>query len=127
MGYPINTPYDEDGVFMHPDGKTLFFSSNGHRSMGGFDIFYSVMDENGKFTEPINIGYPINTTDDDLFYVTSPDGKRAYYSSVQEGGYGDKDIYMISIPEGAEKPVVIYKGKIVAAFESPFPKILLLF
>jgi len=122
LGYPINTPYDEDGVFMHPDSKTLFFSSNEHSSMGGFDIFYSVMDENGKFTEPINIGYPINTTDDDLFYVTSPDGKRAYYSSVQEGGYGDKDIYMISIPEGAEKPVVIYKGKIVAAFGESLPE-----
>ncbi|GIV28318.1 MAG: hypothetical protein KatS3mg027_2132 [Bacteroidia bacterium] len=121
LGYPINTPYDEDGVFMHPDGKTLFFSSNGHTSMGGFDIFFSVRDEEGKFSEPINLGYPINTPDDDLFYVTSPDGKRAYYSSVQEGGLGDKDIYMISIPESAEKPVVIYKGKIVAAFGEALP------
>lgn len=121
LGYPINTPFDEDGVFMHPDGKTLFFSSNGHSSMGGFDIFYSVMDEEGKFSEPINIGYPINTTDDDIFYVTSPDGKRAYYASVQDGGFGDKDIYQISIPESAEKPVVIYKGKILAAFGESLP------
>ncbi len=121
LGYPINTPYDEDGVFMHPDSRTLFFLSNGHTSMGGFDIFFSVRDEEGKFSEPINLGYPINTPDDDLFYVTSPDGKRAYYSSVKEGGYGDKDIYMITIPESAEKPVVIYKGKIVAAFGEALP------
>lgn len=121
LGYPINTPFDEDGVFIHPDGKTLFFSSNGHTSMGGFDIFFSVRDEEGKFSEPVNLGYPINTTDDDLFYVTSPDGKRAYYASVQEGGFGDKDIYMITIPESAEKPVVIYKGKIVAAFGESLP------
>lgn len=122
LGYPINTSFDEDGVFMHPDGKTLFFSSNGHSSMGGFDIFYSVRDEEGKFSEPINLGYPINTTDDDLFYTTSPDGKRAYYASVQEGGKGDKDIYVITIPESAEKPVVIYKGKIVAAFGESLPE-----
>ncbi|RME16291.1 MAG: hypothetical protein D6799_05100, partial [Bacteroidetes bacterium] len=121
LGYPINTPYDEDGVFIHPDGKTLFFSSNGHTSMGGFDIFYSIKDEEGKFSEPINLGYPINTTDDDIFYITSPDGKRAYYASVQENGKGDKDIYMITIPESAEKPVVIYKGKIVAAFGESLP------
>lgn len=122
LGYPINTPYDEDGVFIHPDGKTLFFSSNGHVGMGGFDVFYSIKDEEGKFSEPINLKYPINTTDDDLFYVTSADGKRAYYASVQDGGYGDKDIYMISIPESAEKPaVVIYKGKIVAAFGESLP------
>ncbi|MCX7728909.1 MAG: hypothetical protein N2203_05495 [Bacteroidia bacterium] len=121
IGYPINTPYDEDGVFMHPDGKTLFFSSNGHTSMGGFDIFYSIRDEEGKFSEPINLGYPINTTDDDLFYITSADGKRAYYSSVQENGKGDKDIYMITIPESSEKPVVIYKGKILAAFGESLP------
>ncbi len=121
LGYPINTPYDEDGVFIHPDGKTLFFSSNGHQTMGGFDIFYSVIDEEGKFSEPINLGYPINTTDDDIFYVTSPDGKRAYYASVQEGGHGDKDIYMITIPETTEKPIVIYKGKILAAFGEALP------
>ncbi len=115
IGAPINTPYDEDGVFIHPDGKTLFFSSNGHPSMGGFDIFFSIMDENGKFSDPMNIGYPINTTDDDIFYVTSADGKRSYYSTIQEGGFGDKDIYMINIPESSEKPVVIYKGKIQPA------------
>lgn len=121
LGPTINTPYDEDGVFMHPDGKTLFFASKGHQSMGGFDIFFSIMDEEGKFSEPFNIGYPINTPDDDVFYVTSPDGKRSYYSSFKEGGYGDKDIYMITIPESQEKNVVLYKGQFIPAQGESLP------
>lgn len=121
LGPTINTPYDEDGVFMHPDGKTLFFASKGHQSMGGFDIFFSILDEEGKFSEPFNIGYPINTPDDDVFYVTSPDGKRAYYSSFKEGGYGDKDIYMITIPESSEKNVVVYKGKFIPSDGETLP------
>jgi len=67
LGAMINTPYDEEGVFMHPDGKTLYFSSRGHKTMGGFDIFYSV-NENGLWSEPVNIGYPVNTPDDDVFF-----------------------------------------------------------
>ncbi|RME18432.1 MAG: hypothetical protein D6799_02905 [Bacteroidetes bacterium] len=122
LGPTINTPYDEDGVFMHPDGKTLFFASKGHQSMGGFDIFFSIIDEDGKFTEPFNIGYPINTPDDDVFYVTSPDGKRAYYSSFKEGGYGDKDIYMITIPESSEKNVVLYKGQFIPSQGENLPE-----
>lgn len=121
VGPTINTPYDEDGVFMHPDGKTIFFASKGHQSMGGFDIFFSILDEDGKFSEPFNIGYPINTPDDDVFYVTSPDGKRSYYSSFKEGGYGDKDIYMITIPESAEKNVVLYKGQFIPAQGESLP------
>ncbi|GIV27734.1 MAG: hypothetical protein KatS3mg027_1548 [Bacteroidia bacterium] len=121
LGPTINTPYDEDGVFMHPDGKTLFFASKGHQSMGGFDIFFSIIDEDGKFSEPFNIGYPINTPDDDVFYVTSPDGKRAYYSSFKEGGYGDKDIYMITIPESTEKNVVLYKGQFIPSQGESLP------
>ncbi len=121
LGPTINTPYDEDGVFMHPDGKTLFFASKGHQSMGGFDIFFSILDEEGKFSEPFNIGYPINTTDDDVFYVTSPDGKRAYYSSFKENGYGDKDIYMITIPESTEKNVVLYKGQFIPSQGDELP------
>jgi tetratricopeptide (TPR) repeat protein len=121
LGPTINTPYDEDGVFIHPDGKTLFFASKGHQSMGGFDIFFSILDDEGKFSEPFNIGYPINTPDDDVFYVTSPDGKRAYYSSFKDGGYGDKDIYMITIPESQEKNVVLYKGQFIPAAGESLP------
>lgn len=112
LGAPINTVYDEESPFIHPSGNLLFFSSNGHNTIGGFDIFFSNLGENG-WDNPINIGYPINTPDDDLFYVTSPDGKRGYYSSSSRPeGYGEKDIYMISIPERKEEPLVLIRGKI---------------
>jgi len=95
LGPVINTPYDEYGVFMHPDGKTLYFSSKGHKTMGGFDIFKSVL-ENGKWSEPVNLGYPINTPEDDEFLTISGSGKHGYFSSAREGGFGGQDIYMIT-------------------------------
>ncbi len=93
-GPVLNTPYDEDGIFLHPDGKTLYFSSKGHETMGGYDIFKSVY-ENGKWSKPVNIGYPVNTTGDDIYFVMSADGKRGYYSSLRADSKGDKDLYMI--------------------------------
>lgn len=114
LGPVVNTKYDEDGVFIHPDGKQIFFSSKGHKSMGGFDIFSSLInDENGNWSEPINIGYPINTPDDDVFYITTADGKRAFFSSDKEGGYGEKDIYMITEPDQEQRDITILVGKIV--------------
>lgn len=95
LGNAINTPYDEAAVFMHPDGKTLYFSSKGHNTMGGYDIFKSTF-ENGKWNEPVNIGFPINTPDDDVFFVISASGKHGYYSSIKEGGNGGQDLYIIS-------------------------------
>lgn len=99
LGPTINTPFDEDGPFIHPDDRTLYFSSNGHRTMGGYDIFYSKLGSDSSWTKPNNIGYPINTTDDDVFYITTPDGERAYYSSAREGGFGKTDIYLIERPK----------------------------
>ncbi len=95
LGAVINTPFDETAVFMHPDGKSLYFSSKGHNTMGGYDIFKSTM-ENGAWTTPVNIGYPINTSDDDVFFVISASGKHGYYSSIKEGGNGGQDLYMIT-------------------------------
>ncbi|HWY10922.1 MAG TPA: hypothetical protein VN026_06345 [Bacteroidia bacterium] len=122
VGPVINTEYDEDGGFMHPDGKTFFFASKGHKTMGGFDIMFSILDEDNKFTEPFNLWHPINTPDDDVFYTTSPDGKRAYYASAKEGGYGEKDIYLISIPGAQEKPLALFKGQIIAAPGETLPE-----
>ncbi len=100
IGNSINTEYNEEGVFIHPDGKTLYFSSQGHKTMGGYDIFKSVYNADTKsWSEPENLGYPINTPDDDLFFVMSASGRHAYYASAMAGGYGDKDIYMITFPE----------------------------
>ena len=104
LGTVINTEYNEEGVFMHPDGKTLYFSSMGHNTMGGYDIFKSVY-ENGKWSEPENIGYPINTPGDDVFFSISASGLHGYYSSAMAGGNGDQDIYMVTIL-GADKPVI---------------------
>lgn len=111
MGPTINSKYDEDAPFMHPDGVTLFFSSNGHKTMGGYDIFFTMMFEEG-WSPPQNIGYPINTTDDDIFYVMSTDGKRAYFSSVRPEGFGEKDLYMVTLPQRVVIPVTLMKGYI---------------
>jgi len=122
MGPTINTEYDEDGAFIHPDGTTFFFASKGHKTMGGFDIMFATLNEENKFTDVTNIGYPINTTDDDVFYTSSPDGKRGYFSSAKDGGFGEKDIYMISIPQAKEKPLALFKGQIVAAEGEKLPE-----
>ena len=121
VGPTINTKYDEDGPFIHPDGVTLIFASNGHKSMGGFDIFFTTIEEDKKFSEPVNMGYPINTPDDDVFFVTSPDGKRGYFSSATAGGFGEKDIYTMFIPDAKEKPLALFKGAIVPAEGEKLP------
>jgi outer membrane protein OmpA-like peptidoglycan-associated protein/tetratricopeptide (TPR) repeat protein len=115
LGNKINTEYEEDAPFIHADGKTLYFSSRGHKSMGGFDIFSCTINiETGAIlTEPVNVGYPINTADDDVFFVWSADNKRAYFASEREGGYGEKDIYMLERKEAAAALVVL-KGKVMA-------------
>lgn len=122
VGPTVNTKYDEDGPFIHPDGVTLIFASNGHKSMGGFDIFFTTIEEDKKFSEPFNMGYPINTPGDDVFFVTSPDGKRGYFSSAKEGGYGEKDIYTMFIPDAKEKPLALFKGLIVPAEGEKLPE-----
>ncbi len=104
LGSIINTKYDEEGVFMHPDGKTLYFSSKGHNSMGGYDIFKTVY-ENGTWSKPENIGYPINTAGDDVFFTVSASGIHGYYSSAKPGGKGKQDVYIVTFL-GPEKPLV---------------------
>lgn len=110
IGSTINTPYDEEGPYLHPDGKTLYFSSKGHKTMGGFDVFFSELQEDGSWSEPVNMGHPINTTGEDVFFVTSADGKRAYFSSLRDGGKGDQDIYMLEMPDLEAKNLAVYKG-----------------
>lgn len=93
----VNSPFDEESPFLHPDGKTLYFSSKGHSTMGGYDIFKTTLVE-GKWTTPVNIGYPVNTTGDDFCFVLSADGKKGFYSSQRPGGYGGQDIYELTFP-----------------------------
>ena len=108
----INTPYDEESPYLHPDGKTLYFSSKGHNSMGGYDVFSTELLEDGSWSDVINLGYPVNTTGDDVFYFPSVDGKRAYFSSYRDEGKGEQDIYILTYEnEGSSKgALAIYKG-----------------
>ena len=95
LGSTINTKFNEGSVYMHPDGETMYFSSEGHNSMGGMDIFVSYKKQ-GSWTEPENLGYPINTPYDDYFYASTASGKYAYISSNRDGGKGGLDIYKIT-------------------------------
>lgn len=100
LGNRINTPYDEDAPFIHPDGKTLYFSSKGLNSMGGFDVFKCSFDEaTGNWLAPVNLGYPVNSVDDDICYTTTADGQNSFYSSRRDGGFGQSDIYQVRFPE----------------------------
>ncbi len=109
LGDVINTPYNEDAAYFHPDGS-LYFSSQGHTSMGGYDVFVTTQNENGDWTTPINLGYPINTAFDELFFVWSADGKRAYFATHRDDSYGDRDIYVMHRPEHQESSVIVMKG-----------------
>lgn len=109
----INTKYNERTVFIHPDGKTMYFSSEGHHNMGGFDVFKSTLDANGEWGTPENIGYPINTTGDDVGFVTSADNKRGYFSSLKLNSKGGQDIYMYVFPEvSTEGQVIVIRGEV---------------
>lgn len=119
LGPAINTIYNDDAPFIHPDNITLYFSSQGHVTMGGYDIFKSELGEedtvgNRDWSSAENLGYPINTTDDDIYFVLSADGKRGYYSSSMIGGYGDQDIYVMHMPYEF-KELTIIKGAVTSA------------
>jgi outer membrane protein OmpA-like peptidoglycan-associated protein len=119
LGLTVNTPYSEHGVYIHPDGKTLFFSSEGHKTMGGFDIFKTTWDEKKKkWTAPENLGYPINTADDDIDFVLSASGKHAYYSAFKAGGYGEKDIYKITYIT-PKNPILNNEDNLLASLAQP--------
>lgn len=108
IGDVVNTKYDEEGVYMHPDGRTLYFSSKGHSSIGGYDIFKTVLNpETGIWSTPENLGYPVNSADDDVFFVVSADGKHGYFTSTsQPDSRGLRDLYVVTFL-GPEKPMVL--------------------
>ncbi|MES2514218.1 MAG: OmpA family protein [Bacteroidota bacterium] len=117
-GPALNTKYGEEGVFIHPDGKTIYFSSKGHNTMGGYDIFKTTF-EDGKWGEPVNLGYPINGPDDDVFFVISGSGNHGYFASSKQGGYGDKDIYKITFLGPEKPPVVMNEDNLLASVAAP--------
>ncbi|MFQ3575605.1 MAG: OmpA family protein [Cytophagales bacterium] len=112
MGDVINTPYDEESPYITPDGKTLYFSSTGHETMGGFDIFKSVYDAStDTWSKPENVGYPINSADHDIYLQWSLDGNTGYFTSIRPDTKGEKDIYKISGASGLQRYIVL-KGKV---------------
>lgn len=118
LGPGINTAYDEDAPYIQADGNTLYFCSTGHKNMGGFDIFKSERDETGNWKPAENMGYPVNTTDDDIYFVISADGQHGYFSSVREDSYGEKDIYHVKFAD-KEKPLAVLKGRVTDSKDKP--------
>lgn len=114
LGAPINTDANEDAPFIHPDQKTLYFTSDGHNTMGGTDIFKSSL-KTSTWSYPENMGYPVNTTANDNYFTLLADGRRAYFSSDRKGGLGAQDIYYIDMPESSNVPLTLIKGKILDA------------
>ena len=103
----------QESVFIHPDNQTLYYSSNGPPGMGGMDIFMTRRDKNGDWGEPINLGYPINTKNEEWSFTVSGDGKTAYFASDRPGGYGGLDLYSFELPvQDRPSPVSYIKGKI---------------
>lgn len=112
LGDTINTSENEISPFLHPDGVTLYFASKGHPGVGNYDIFMS-RKVNGKWTPPVNLGYPINTEKDEMSLIVDATGKTAYYASVRDGGYGKQDIYSFELYPDVRAGVVTWiKGHI---------------
>lgn len=113
LGENINSNYNEKSPFLHTDGQTLYFSSNNHPSVGGYDIFYSRKDSAGKWGVPKNIGYPINSSFDEISLFVSTDGNKAYFASNSLNGIGGWDIYSFDLHDNAKpKKVLFLKGSI---------------
>lgn len=112
LGPNINTPWDDDAPFIHPNGHSLYFSSKGHNTMGEYDIFQSEWLDSLGWSSPENMGYPINSTMDDIFFTVSANGKSGYFSSIRKEGVGDQDIYEVEL---IKDPLPIIYGKIVSA------------
>ncbi len=118
-GHEINTKFQEGSVYIHPDGKTMYFSSQGHNTLGGYDIFVSYVDDLGHWGEPINLGYPINTPYDDLFYSATASGRYAFIASNRAGGKGGLDIYKVTY-WGVDKPMNSdFQDQLMASIASP--------
>lgn len=114
----INTKFNEGSVYLHPDGETMYFSSEGHNSMGGFDIFMSEKKQ-GQWQEPVNLGYPINTPYDDHFFAATASGKFAYISSNREGGKGNLDIYKVTFWGDPKEQIVDTEDFLLASVANP--------
>lgn len=127
LGPSVNTPYDEDAPFLHSDGTTLFFSSNGHNTMGGYDIFkVNLLDPDmNVWGMPENLGYPLNTVNDDIYFHLSADGETGWFSSERPGGLGGQDIYSVRFPS-SQIEYQLVRGLVSDGADAPIKARLLL-
>jgi outer membrane protein OmpA-like peptidoglycan-associated protein/tetratricopeptide (TPR) repeat protein len=119
----VNTPLEEESVLIHPDGKTLYFASRGHVGLGGSDLYMTRLEADGTWSNPVNLGYPINTKNDENSLMVSPDGEIGFFASDREGGFGDLDIYYFEMPASI-KPIktLYFEGLVVDAItKKPIP------
>jgi len=113
LGDMINTPFSEETPFIHPDGRTLYFTSNGHVGMGEKDIYVTRLDDDGNWSVPQNLGYPINTWNDEQGLFVAASGEKAYFSSDRKGGLGKLDLYSFNLHEAVRPTRVTYvKGRV---------------
>ncbi len=109
LGSVINTPYNDDAPFINADGTKFYFCSKGHENIGGYDIFVSDINDDGSFSAPKNLGYPVNSVADDIYFYQTIDENKSYFASNRKGGYGKSDIYVINALE-KNKENLILKG-----------------
>jgi outer membrane protein OmpA-like peptidoglycan-associated protein/tetratricopeptide (TPR) repeat protein len=117
----LNTPYNESSPSLHPDGKTLYFSSDGHPGIGGLDLFVTRMQEDGTWGTPANLGYPINTKKQEEALAVNRKGDLAFLASDRVGGYGSMDLYSFELPEAARPSAVTYINGITLSAETNLP------
>ncbi len=110
LGPEINTPYNEETPFITADGNKLFFSSQGHYNIGGFDVFYALSTGKNKWSKPLNLGYPINTTDNDIFFVPTDNGQTAYISRISDRGMAVSDIYKAFLVDEVRQDIIHIDG-----------------
>ena len=114
----VNTDFDEESVMIHPDGNTLYFSSNGHPGMGGMDIYLSRREMDGTWGKPVNLGYPINTSQDENSFQVTADGEYALFASDRAGCKGGLDLYQFALPESAKPKRVYYVEGVISDKQS---------
>ena len=121
LGAPVNTAGNEKSPFIHTDSQTLYFSSDGHMGIGGYDIFYSKLNKNKHWGKPVNIGYPINSYDDDVGFFVSTSGRYGYFASNKFEGKGGWDLYYFDLYEQARPEKVLFiKGQLIVDTNSSF-------
>jgi hypothetical protein len=124
LGPIINTSFNENTPFLTADGSGLFFSSEAHNSIGGYDIFFSQLQTDGKWSKPINVGYPLNTTDDDLFFQPLGNGSMGLMATFDDEGYGEMDIYRFDVFLPKYQKSILTSSDLVAQKTNVFPKTL---